>query len=79
MVENINDTLFPKIEIFSLFFNNFCSKFKYSLLFKIFLYVSFIERGLFVGLQILSIKSLISHFSIHSLVSLFSYGLKLGQ
>ena len=75
----MKDTLFPKIENSSLFFNNFASIFKYFILLTIFLYVSFIETGLFVGLHFLAFNSLISHFSIHSLVSLFSYGLKLGQ
>ena len=79
VVENINDTLFPKIENFSFFFNNFSSKFKYFKLFIISLYVPFIETGLLVGLQSLAFKFIISHFSMHSLVTLFSYGLKFGQ
>jgi len=50
----MKDTLFPLIENSSLFFNNFSSIFKYFILLTIFLYVSFIETGLFVGLHFLA-------------------------
>ena len=70
-VEKINVTLFPLIIYFSLFFNNNSSKFELIAFSIIFLYVSFIEIGLFVGVQLI-LNSSILHFSIHSFVDIFS-------
>ena len=70
-VEKINVTLFPLMIYFSLFFNNNSSKFELIAFSIIFLYVSFIEIGLFVGVQLI-LNSSILHFSIHSFVDIFS-------